>query len=132
MFGVTLPVSVARESGAGLQIVDYRARSVSATADATGTITAAFPTVDDGYLWLVERITVLCTSATPTQAVAYAGEPIAQNMVDGTSRGNLDTADQSSPVLIDSSIALTIQWTGASAGAIGVARIQYQLVQRTI
>lgn len=129
--GFTPPFSVAQVSGAALQVVDYRSQSVKATADSSGTITAAFRPVDVGYLWRVERITVLCTSSTSTQAVAYAGDPLAQNMVDGTSHGNLDTADESSPILVDSSIPLTIQWTGASPGAVGVARIQYQLVKRS-
>jgi hypothetical protein len=89
-----------------------------------------FDPVDSGSLWLVERITVLCDSSTDTQAVAYAGSPAARNFVDGTSRGNFDTADEASPILVDSNVVFTVQWTGASAGARGTARIQYQLVQR--
>jgi hypothetical protein len=62
--------------------------------------------------------------------MVYAGPPSQQNFVDGTESGNIDTADETSPILIESATALTIQWTGASMGAVGTARIQYQIVQR--
>lgn len=124
--------SASPSSGAGLTVVDYRKEALrSAPAPASGIITLTFDPVGPGVLWLVQRITVLCTSTTQTAAVVYAGAVDPSNMVDGTSSGNLDTADESSPVLVDSSISLTIQWTGASPGAIATARIQYQVVQRS-
>jgi hypothetical protein len=118
--------------GATLTVVDFRtAAGTTAPADASGVITYEFPPVDAGYLWLVERITVMCPSTTPTQAIVYAGGVSPTNFVDGTDRGNLDTADESSPILVDSSVVLTCQWTGASLGARGTVRVQYQLVQRS-
>ena len=127
----TLPVSVAATAGAALQVVDYRSAYVTTTpAGADGTMTATFPYVPAGYIWLVQRITVLCTSSTSTRAMVYAGSPAAQNFLDGTDRGNIDTADESSPILLESSLSLIVVWTGASVGAVGTARIQYQLVTR--
>jgi hypothetical protein len=117
-------------AGAALTVLDYKSAALDSIAGADGVILVEFPPVDAGTLWLVERITVMCDSSTPTQAVAYAGSPAARNFVDGTSRGNFDTADQASPILIDSNVVLTLQWTGASAGARGTARVQYQLVRR--
>jgi hypothetical protein len=126
-----LPVSVAAESGAALQVVDYRTHSLrSETAPGGGVVTLTFPQVADGQLWRIERITVTSTSAVPTSAVVYAGDIDATNVVDGTGAGNLDIADELSPIVLDSTLALTIQWAGVSLGAVCTARIQYQIVQR--
>lgn len=122
--------SSSSSSGAALTVLDYKTASGTAVAGADGSILVEFDPVDSGCLWLVERITVLCDSSTPTQAAAYAGSPAARNFVDGTAHGNFDTADEASPILVDSNVVFTLQWTGASAGARGTARIQYQLVQR--
>jgi hypothetical protein len=118
--------------GASLAVVDFRSDYLSAGPAESdyATLTATFDPVPAGYLWLVQRITVLTDSTTPTQATVYAGYPSPQNFVDGTERGNLDTADESSPILIDSSVSLAVVWTGASLGSTAHARIQYQLVQR--
>lgn len=117
--------------GVSLSVIDYRTRYLTtAPAGASGTIGVTFDPVPPGYFWLLQRFTVLCTSSTKTRAMVYAGDPAAQNLLDGTEVGNLDIADEQSPILLDSNTALTVQWTGASAGAVGTVRVQYQLVQR--
>ena len=127
----TLPVSVATTSGVALQVIDYRTSSLrSGPAPASGIVTLTFPQVADGQLWLVERITVTSTSSTNTAAVVYAGDIDTVNVVDGTNSGNLDLADELSAILVDSTLALTIAWSGVSVGKICTARIQYQIVQR--
>lgn len=129
--GVTLPQSVAATTGAALQVIDYRVSALtSRPVDATGIVTLTFPQVVDGQLWRVERITVTSTSLVPTSAVVYAGDVTTGNVVDGTDSGNLDISDELSPILVDSTLALTIQWSGVSLGKVCTARIQYQIVQR--
>lgn len=115
-----------------LTVLDYRtiAKS-SAPASAAGVATVTFDPVPDGCLWLVERITVVCSSSAATKCMVYAGDPALSTFVDGTASGNFDTADEASPVLVDSNVSLTVQWTGATAGAVGTVRIQYQLVKRS-
>jgi len=115
--------------GSGLSVVDYRSGYLI-TPPGTGTLTAEFEPVPSGCLWLLQRITVMCTSTTATQAIVYAGYPNPQNYVDATDRGNLDVADEAQPILIESNVPLVVQWTGASAGSQGTVRVQYQLVTR--
>ena len=118
-------------TGNALSVVDYRSVSQSTDpADAAGVIVATFDPVPPGLIWLVERMTVTTTSAPPTIAMVYAGAASSSNLVDGSSSGNLDTADEASPILIESNTSLTVVWTGAAAGAVGTCRVQYQLVQR--
>jgi len=127
-----LPVTAAKAAGgASLTVVDYRAvNKLTKPAGANGLMSTIFDPVPPGCFWLVERITVSTTSSTTTRAMVYAGDPGAGNFVDGTEHGNLDTADESAPILLESSLSLNVLWTGASVGAQGTVRIQYQLVQR--
>lgn len=118
------------DGGARLDVLDYRRQARTATADATGTATVTFDAVPAGQLWLVERFAVSSSSSTQTTCQIYAGDPAPANLVDGTTSGNLDVADEASPILIDSSLSLNAQWTGASSGASCTVTVQYQLVQR--
>ena len=126
------PTRAASESGgAALAVVDYRsAAKISKPGGADGLLTVEFDPVDPGLIWLIQRITVLSSSTTQTRAMVYAGDPTGTNFVDGTSRGNLDVADELSPILLESCNRLTVQWTEASPGAQGIVRVQYQIVQR--
>ena len=118
-------------AAAGLTVVDYRSPYLtSGPADAAGLMSVTFEPVPPGYLWLIQRATVSTTSTAATRAMMYAGAPSPQNFVDGTNSGNLDISDENAPIMLDSSTQLLIQWTGATPGATGTARIQYQLVQR--
>ena len=104
-------------------------RNSSVTAvEAGGIITATFLAPGPGYQWLIQRITVSCTSTTPTVATCYDSTVSPAYIVDTTPRGNLDIADENSPILIDTLRALVVQWTNVSAGASATVRIQYQLV----
>lgn len=126
-----LPQPVAVTEGVSYTTVDRRiAVATTKGANAAGIAQAVFPAVPEGYLWLVERMTVMCDSALPTQATVYAGDPIPINLIDGTSRGNLDVADETSPALVQTGLPLTAVWSGCTPGAIGTIRVQYQLVTR--
>jgi hypothetical protein len=128
---VGLNFTTANPDGAALVVVDYRTVAASSAPAAGGSCSLTLEPVDAGYLWLVQRITVLCTSTTPTTAYVYEGDPAPGNFRDGTSRGNLDVADEASPILVDSTRYLTVVWQGASAGAVGTVTVQYQLVKRS-
>jgi hypothetical protein len=125
------PTAAAAGGGASLTVRDYVSTfQVTKPADATGVMTATFDPVPPGLFWLIERITVSTTSATPTTVMVYAGDPSPYTYVDGSAAGNLDVADESSPILVNSATSLTAVWAGASVGAVGTIRIQYQLVSR--
>jgi len=124
------PVRAQVAGGAGLVVVDYRSESITTDPASLGVMTATFDPVPPGFLWLIARATVSTTSTAPTRTMLYAGAPSPMNFVDGTNSGNLDIADENAAILLDSNISLTAIWTGASAGAVGTVRIQYQLVQR--
>jgi hypothetical protein len=125
------PVRAQVAGGSALSVVDYRSEYLTTLpAGNDGILTIDFEPVPPGLLWLLQRTAVSTTSTTPTRALLYAGAAVPQNFLDGTERGNLDVADNASPVLVESSTSLTVQWTGASPGAIGTIRIQYQLVSR--
>lgn len=126
-----LPVAAALGQGAALRVVDYRRqRKRSDPAGADGLCTITLDPVEAGFLWLVDRMVIATTSATPTECYAYSGDPDLSRIEDGSSHGNFDVADESSPVLVDSAESLTVQWTGASLGAVAYLSVQYQLVQR--
>lgn len=99
-------------------------------ATASGTVTGTFQPVPAGRLWLVERIVVSCTSSTPTAAAFYTDNVNAAGLVEGTSAGNFDIADENSPLAVDGGSTLIVQWTGASVGAVGTCRVQVRELMR--
>lgn len=113
-----------------LVVVDYRRKTTQSGAAADGACTAALDQVPQGETWLVDRMVVQCTSSTETVARVYAGGVRDSAFVDGTIAGNLDVADESQPILVDSGDALVCVWSDASDGAVGTFSVQYRLVQR--
>lgn len=109
---------------------DRYSRTAISKAAAGGTATATFPAVPAGRLWLVERIVVSCTSSSATSAALYVDQVDALHLVEGTSAGNFDIADENSPLVIESLSVLTVVWTGASNGAVGTCRVQVRELQR--
>jgi len=96
-------------------------------ATSSGVITAAFPAVPYDYYWYVEIISVSCNSTTSTQCYVYVDTPLQpQNVISTSNSGNLDQDDRNQAILVEPTKVMTIQWTGASLGSIGTARIQYK------
>jgi hypothetical protein len=44
--------------------------------------------------------------------------------------GNLDIADELSPIVVDSGQVLVVVWTNTTPGALYTARIQYRVMAR--
>jgi len=105
-----------------------------AASGAGATIYVVMDPVGADDLWEITRFTVSCTSSTPTTAAHYVGAALgdatAANLLEGTSNGNLDFADEAAGVQLEGSRSLLTVWTGASSGAIGTVRIQYKLYRR--
>jgi hypothetical protein len=134
---VILPQSADLTSGAQVVLVDYPApleRSVM--ADGTGTATVEFDPVDPTYLWRIERMTTyLSDQAPPGGAVClvYEGPTLLPIRIrDGSSSPQLDIADQSSPITLQPSSQLVVQWTGLTPGTTASVSVQYQLWRRII
>lgn len=122
-----LPTALAPTQGAQLVVVDYDAQVFTTLAATGGICSITTDAVDPGYYWLIERMSSQCTSTSPTILTVYAGN----RMMDGSSSGNFDFADEQSPILLKSTEQLTATWTGCSAGAVGTLAVQWQLVART-
>jgi hypothetical protein len=102
----------------------YSRQVTTPAATASGVITASFPPVAAGRLWLVERFVVVCTSSTATVATFYADAVSILTIVEGTASGNFDIADENSPLVVDPLSTLIVQWQGAALGAVGTCRAQ--------
>lgn len=129
--GVTLPVSVAAQSGSGLAVIDYRAISATSEPAAGGVCSLTFEQVPPSLFWLIDRTVVSCTSVAVTTARLYTGQITPDRLENATPAGNLDVDDSNAPLLVDSSSVLIVTWTGATAGAVGTARIQYRIMRRS-
>lgn len=120
-----------------LVVVDYLTRTktteptvVGEEEGATGRCEATIEAVPPDQFWLVDRMTVTCTSSTETEARVYRGEERDANLVDGTVAGNLDIADEAQPILVEAGEELRCVWTGASDGAVGTFTVQVRVVER--
>lgn len=121
-----------RGDGVGFRVVDMAVAELASTvATATGVMTAVADVVEQGFLWLVERIVIGTSSTTDTACGIYVG-PTQTDIYrrDFTDTGNDDVAEYGPPLLVSPGVALTLLWTGASLGAQGFTSIQYQLVQK--
>ncbi len=108
--------------------VDHRTVGLIAGPSEGGVMSVALPAPPDGYVHLIERVGIsVAGSANATVFTLYVGDAEPQNQVDYTSNGNQAQADEFSRILVPSGQPLTLEWTGATNGAIGYARVQYTL-----
>jgi hypothetical protein len=133
---VILPQSADYIDGATIVLVDYPpALEKAVTADATGTATAEFDPIDSPFLWRIERMTTFLSAAAPVGArcLVYEGPSLRPIRIrDGSSSPALDIADQSSPITLQPSSQLVVQWTGLTVNTVASVSVQYQLWRRII
>lgn len=96
-----------------------------------GLIRAELRPEQAGFLMLVDRIVIQSDSGTPTTCFFYVGSVEDINLVDYSGFGDIDIADQQQPILVPGTSKLIAEWEGASAGATGVARVQYRVARLT-
>lgn len=116
-----------------LEVFDYPTPLTGTSQPATAGVCVVAFQVDpvSGVVYLIDRITVSCTSTTATSAKIYVGDIAATNIVDATYEGNLDVADEVQPITVVGADAIRVVWEGASAGAVGAVRIQYRKARMT-
>lgn len=132
-----LPQQADYTSGAQVVLVDFPIPlEGTATADASGTATVQFDPIDVGYLWRVERLTTYLSDQNPpagAKCLVYEGPTLLPIRIrDGSSSPALDIADESSPITLQPSTQLTVQWTGLAQGTTASVSVQYQLWRRVI
>lgn len=123
-----LPRAVATTTGVQLVTVDIIPDGkTSPAAGSTGVASVTWDPVDPGYMWLIQRMSTITTSTTPTQLAVYAGT----RLIDGSSAGNFDfSADNGGGAAIVAGEQLSATWYGLSPGATATLQIQYALVAR--
>jgi hypothetical protein len=134
---VILPQQADYVSGASIILVDFPAAlEERATADANGVATVEFDPIDSPFLWRVERMTTYLSDQNPpagAQCLAYEGPALLPIRIrDGSSSPALDIADQSSPITLQPSTQLVMQWTGLRPGTVASVSVQIQLWRRVI
>jgi hypothetical protein len=114
----------------GYSVLDWTTQAQASTpAGADGLCTVTFGPAPAGELWLADRYTVECTSSSSSDCFVYVGLDIRPaNLRDATGSGNLDIADNNSPLLVPGTLSLFFQWRSASLGAIATASVQYRVL----
>jgi hypothetical protein len=134
---VYLPQQADYTDGATIVLIDYPpALEDSAVADANGTATVEFDPIDTPFLWRVERMTTYLSDRNPpsgAQCLVFEGPNLQpMRLRDGSSSPSLDIADEASPITLQPTSQLVIQWLGLTPGTIASASVQYQLWRRII
>ena len=100
-------------------------------------------TVPPGQQWRVERLAVKTQSVPATTVLVYvvgsgytcqaAAEPFPDMfLADASLSGNLDIADQNSPILVPSQHELVVCWTGLTAASVAKCSVSAQyLIEAT-
>lgn len=100
----------------------YNRLRAQAVATAAGVADISFGRPPAGWTWHVQRIAVQSDSLLVPVCTVYEGAIDQANVIDFTTTGNGDVADQSSPILVTEELLL--RWTGATPGANVYARVQ--------
>lgn len=111
---------------------DYQERVIQTQpAAANGVMLATFPQVPSNELWFLTRALVQSTSALRTECRLYDSTVTPLNQLEGTLSGNFDVADMSSPLQLSATTQLLFNWTGATPGAVAIARAQWTVLRQT-
>jgi hypothetical protein len=134
---VFLPQQADYTDGASIILVDYPAAlEHQAKADSNGTATVEFDPVDSPFLWRVERMTTYLSDQNPpagATCLVYEGPSLLPVRIrDGSSSPSFDIADQSSPITLQPSNQLVVQWTGLRPLTVASVSVQIQLWRRVI
>lgn len=118
------------DSAAAWQLHDFAQRALTTKPAAAGVCAVALGPVPQDELWLIDRMVVSNDSPTPTIAGIYLDSVDPARAIDGTLEGNFDVADLASAIQLPGGTALMCQWEGASDGATGTLRVQWQIMRK--
>lgn len=123
-----LAASVAQSWGpvGRLEIPEDHVTEALEADEVGGVATVTLTPAPVGSVLRVERISISTTSTQATTCSVYVGTVNAANLMDYSSNGNLDVADESHPILVPGGTPLTLQWNSMSPGSTASARVQYR------
>jgi len=108
------PVKASASATKAARVAQTIHRTGQGTVDPNGVVSIVVDTVPMGQDYRVSRVTVSCTSTTPTVFSLYAGNASPANYRDGSDSGNKDVDDVSSPIHFSSGQPIVAVWEGAS------------------
>lgn len=127
-----------------LEVVDFldirNGQIPEGTPNAAGVALAQYQCPSDQW-WLVDSIMVRSNSVAVSTLLIYTGGqgqvsgatviPNDEDLIEGTSTGDLDVSDRSSPIRVLPGQYLSFRWTGLTGGAIAKLHFQGRILKRT-
>lgn len=101
--------------------------TLSGTVAGDGTLTLTAPQVPDGWRWLLNYLTVTTSGTAEPTVDVYVSTSDLRNLLDGTAEGLSAVAPYVPPRVITTGEQLVFVWQGATAGATGSVRIEYDV-----
>lgn len=109
--------------------VDYGIAELESNGATGGIAEVRMEALQQGYAGLIERLSIQTDSSSTTSCAIYIGDSRPRHLRDYTDQGDLNVAEYPAPIYLPGGQALIIRWQGASAGAKGIAHVQYRIVQ---
>lgn len=128
-----------------LEVVDFldirNGQVPEGLPNAAGVALAQYQCPSDQW-WLVDSIMVRSNSVAISTLLIYTGGqgtttssgaviPNDEDLIEGTSTGDLDVSDRSSPIRVLPGQYLSFRWTGLTVGAIAKLHFQGRILKRT-
>lgn len=126
---IQLPVSVTDQDRGTITPVDRRNYLANAT-QAGGVCVATFDQLEPDIEWLIERAAVINNSTNKTSLWLWLDAPNNGAPLDYTRFGDIDIADEFSPILVPAGHQLVAQWTGGNDGDKASIRVQVRVQNR--
>jgi hypothetical protein len=101
------------------------------TGEPAGQVSAQVQVPVDQW-WEIERMTIRTNSVAGSTFFVYTGSsnPQDEDLVDGSSSGNLDVADNNSPARAFPGQIVTFRWTGLTAGSVAKVHANGKILTR--
>lgn len=121
--GVDAPIARA------ISVIDYAVAELQSAGASGGIAEVQLPALSGELVALVDRIVLWCDSSSSTTCSVFVGGTAIRNLRDYTPAGNANVADMAQPIYVGRNLPMFVRWEGASAGAIGIAAVQYRICQ---
>lgn len=129
---------------AKLEVVDFLdvrdGQVPEGTPNAAGVAQRQYQCPSDQW-WLVDSIMVRSNSVAISTLLIFVGGqgrasgsstiPGDEDLIDGTSTGDLDTSDRNSPIRVLPGQYLTFRWEGLTVGSVAKLHFQGRILKRT-
>ena len=117
------------QRGASLGVTAYERTSGDVDSSAAGVAELRFGPPPANHMWLLESVIVHVANAPGSSCSVFVGAATTINLVAGTTKGDLDTADQSPAIYVPGGQSVIVRWADAGAGNTCTASIQYQVAR---